>query len=76
MDMASAFSQADPYLLAEEENKKQNSFEKQLKSQITLFQQKMLSAGLIKRPESEMANHGSSGNRALQLNYETIAHIS
>ena len=28
MDIASAFSQADPFLLAEEENKKQNSFEK------------------------------------------------
>ena len=52
MDIASAFSYADPYLLAAEENKKQNSFEKQLKSQITLFQQKMLSAGLIQRPES------------------------
>ena len=52
MDIASAFSYADPYLLAAEENKKQNYFEKQLKSQITLFQQKMLSAGLIQRPES------------------------
>jgi hypothetical protein len=34
----------------------------------------MLSAGLLQRPESEMANHGLS--KALQLNYETIAHIS
>jgi hypothetical protein len=32
MDIVSTFSQADPYALAAEENKKQNSFEKQLKS--------------------------------------------
>jgi hypothetical protein len=34
MEIVSTFSQADPYALAAEENKKQNSFEKQLKSQI------------------------------------------